>query len=225
MTALGLVTIGQAPRVDLIADVADELANVTYVEHGALDLLETQDIARLAPRPGERPLVSRLRDGTGVRIGATDIADHVDDAIRRCVDDSCGLILVLCTGRVEHGTADVPVIHAEELAHATMSRWVGGDTLGVLCPVPEQLPDLRDRWFQRLGRPVLAAAADPYSASVNEITTAGLALADAGADLIFLDCIGYTKEHQGALAAAGAPAYLARRLAVRGAVEALRTLA
>lgn len=225
MTSLGLVTIGQAPRVDLIADVADELANVTYVEHGALDRLDAHDIARLAPRPGQQALVSRLRDGTGVRISAEAITSHVDEAIKRCVEDGCGLVLVLCTGRIEHGSSDVPVIHAEELAHATMSRWAGEAILGVLCPVPEQLPDIHDRWMQRLGRPVLAAAADPYSASVNEITDAGRALADGGADLVFLDCIGYTKKHQASLAAAGTPAYLARRLAVRGAVEALRTLA
>lgn len=218
---LGLVTIGQAPRVDLIPDVADALDGVDWVEHGALDLLDAHQIVSLAPRHGERELVSRLRDGSSARLDASAIAEHLDAAIARCVADGCGAILVLCTGRVEHGAVPVPVMHAEELAHEKMAQLVGNGLLGVLCPVPEQLADIRARWSDRLGHPVVAAAVDPYTASADDLAAAGRGLAKAGVHEIFLDCIGYTEEHRSIVAHAGVAAHTARSLAVRGAVAAL----
>ncbi|MFE0591281.1 AroM family protein [Micromonospora echinospora] len=218
---LGLVTIGQAPRVDLVPDVETALSGVDWVEHGALDLLDADGIARLEPRGGERTLVSRLRDASRVRLGATSIAPALDDAIRRCVADRCATVLVLCTGRVEHGPAAVPVLHAEDLAHDLVAQLVGEGRLGVLCPVPEQLTDIRDRWEERLGRPVVAAAVDPYTAGPDEVAAAGREVAAAGADLVFLDCIGYTGQQRDILAAEGVRAETARHLAVAGAVAHL----
>lgn len=218
---LGLVTIGQAPRVDLIPDVEAALSGVDWVEHGALDLLDAEGIARLAPPGGERTLVSRLRDGSRVRLGATSIAPALDDAIRRCVADHCGAVLVLCTGRVEHGPASVPVLHAEDLAHDLMARLVGEGRLGVLCPVPEQLRDIRERWEGRLARSVIAAAVDPYTAALDEVAAAGRTVVAGGADVVFLDCIGYTGQQRDVLAAEGIRAETARHLAVTGAVGLL----
>ncbi|MEO3776545.1 AroM family protein [Micromonospora sp. B11E3] len=215
---LGLVTIGQAPRVDLIPDVEAALSGVDWVEHGALDLLDADGVARLAPRGGERTLVSRLRDGSRARLGATSIGPALDDAIRRCVADRCGAVLVLCTGRVEHGPASVPVLHAEDIAHDLMVRLVGAGRLGVLCPVPEQLPDIRQRWEERLGRSVVAAAVDPYTAGPDEVAAAGRRVAAGGADVVFLDCIGYTQAQRQVLAAEGVRAETARHLAVTGAL-------
>ncbi|PSK67298.1 hypothetical protein B0E53_00740 [Micromonospora sp. MH33] len=218
---LGLVTIGQAPRTDLIPDVETALSGVDWVEHGALDLLDADGIARLGPRGGERTLVSRLRDGSRVRLGATSIAPALDDALRRCVADRCGAVLVLCTGRVEHGPASVPVLHAEDLAHELMVGLVGEGRLGVLCPVPEQLTDIRERWEGRLGRSVVAAAVDPYTAGLDEVAAAGRSITADGADAVFLDCIGYTREQREVLAAEGIRAETARHLAVTGAVGLL----
>jgi protein AroM len=59
---LGLVTIGQAPRTDVLADLAPLLTGRTYVEHGALDDLDEHDAAAftvVAPGADETPLVSR----------------------------------------------------------------------------------------------------------------------------------------------------------------------
>src|SRR3954471_3448792 len=174
---LGLVTIGQAPRSDLIPDVADVLAGVEWVEHGALDPLSPEEIAGLAPQGEERGLVSRLRDGTSARLGAASIAGHLDRAIQDCASDGCGVVLVLCTGRVEHGAATVPVLHAENLAHAEMTRILGQGSLGVVCPLPAQLADIQARWSTRLGRPVSTACVDPYTALPAAHARAGQTLA------------------------------------------------
>lgn len=215
---LGLVTIGQAPRVDLTPDVADVLARVDWVEHGALDLLDATAIAALAPGDGEHELVSRLRDATSARLGTRSIAPHLDAAIARCADDGCAAVLVLCTGRVEHGAAVVPVLHAEQLAHEAMAGLVGQGRLGVLCPLPAQTADIQQRWSERLGRPVVAVAVDPYTAQEPEFAAAGERLAGQ-VDAVFLDCMGYTQRHAALVAAAGTPTHTARALAVGAAVD------
>jgi protein AroM len=208
--------------VDLIPDVAHELAGVDWVEHGALDLLAPPEIACLAPRDGDPELVSRLRDGTSARLGVSAIAEHLDGAIHRCILDGCGVVLVLCTGRVQHSPAPVPVLHAEELAHEQMARLVREGRLGVLCPMPGQLDDITARWAARLGRPIVAAAVDPYTATLDKIAAAGRAVAERGAEQVFLDCIGYTEQHRSAIEHSGPPTHTARSLAVRGAMTVLR---
>ncbi|WP_030105419.1 AroM family protein, partial [Actinoalloteichus caeruleus] len=46
---LGVVTIGQSPRVDLVPELLPRLGRVEVVERGALDDLGRAEIAALAP--------------------------------------------------------------------------------------------------------------------------------------------------------------------------------
>ena len=215
---LGLVTIGQAPRTDLIPDVADLLDGVDWVEHGALDLLDPGDIAELAPGPGEPVLVSRLRDGSSARLSRRRIGPLLDAAIERAASAGASRVVVLCTGRIDHGEGSVPVQHAEELAHTAMSTIIGAGTLGVLCPLPAQVADVAQRWGRRLERPVRVAAVDPYTATLDDVRQAATELVVQGADQVFLDCIGYTTAQANAAREAGAPAHTARALAVQAAL-------
>ena len=213
---LGLVTIGQVPRTDLTADVADLLAGVDWVEHGALDALDDGALQAIRPRPHEGTLISRLRDGSSVTIALERIGPLLDDALRACAQDGCTQVLVLCTGHLDHGPAPLPVAHAEELAHASMAGIADDRPLGVICPLPAQQADIAGRWATRLGRPVLVADADPYSTSSRRaVADAAAGLAAEGAQVLFLDCMGYTRAHaQAATDATGLAAYPARALAI-----------
>ena len=132
MTAtLGLVTIGQAPRVDLIPDVADTLAGIDIVEHGALNFLDPAEIAGLFPKPGTTPLVSRLRNGDSAVMGHHAVVPFVNDAIERCVLDGADALL-LCTGHFSGVKARVPLFFAELLSHLGTAAIVGDDILGVM---------------------------------------------------------------------------------------------
>lgn len=219
---LGLVTIGQAPRSDLIPDVRPLLARVEWVEHGALDLIEHEEIAALVPRPGETELVSRLRDGTGVRLAEERLRPHVSAALQRCVEDGCSAVLVLCTGRLGHASVGIPVLHSEELAHEAVAELVGDGSLAVVCPTADQVNDVRSRWTERLGRPVLVEPWDPYQAGSRDglVEMAGHLVA-AGADRLYLDCMGYTLADGVLAETAGRPVSVARAVAVSAAVSRL----
>lgn len=208
---LGLITIGQSPRPDLIADVTDLLAAVNWTERGALDGVDPAD---LVPTPGEDTLITRLRTGETVRVAAQRIGPLVTDAAASCAAAGCDRALLLCTGRVIVKAPPIPVLHAEQVAHQRVADHLGPRTLGVVCPLPEQQLDMATRWQRRLGRPVRFAVASPYSGTADDLAGAGQALAHEGAEVIVLDCMGYTREQARVVAdAAGVVTHAARVLA------------
>lgn len=209
---LGLVTIGQSPRPDLTADVADLLAGVDWVEHGGLDGVE--DVDALAPGPSEGTLITKVRSGATVHLATERTGPLVDAAVASCVADDCTEVLLLCTGHLSLSGSPVPITQAEGAAHTEMARCVAGGRLGVIHPLPAQGPEIEKRWQGRLGRPILTAAASPYDATPDRVVHAARALADAGAEALFLDCMGYTRAHARlASEAAGVWAEAARVLA------------
>ena len=79
---IGFVTIGQAPRTDVTADLAPLLgSDVAIVEAGALDKLD--DVSLVAPRDGEAVLASRMRDESGVVVSQAKVMPLVQQAIDR----------------------------------------------------------------------------------------------------------------------------------------------
>ena len=221
---LGLVTIGQAPRDDLLPDVAPLLAGVEFVEHGALDALDVDALAELAPEPGEAPLTSRLRGGGAVVMGHRALTGLLDDAVRRCESDGADATLLLCTGHFGEIAAERPLLAAEPLVQHGVLGLAGNRSVGVICPLPEQADDVRRRWEALLPGPVAVAAASPYTDSEDRLAAAAEALADA--ELLVLDCVGYTERMRAVVAAAaGRPVLLARAIAVHLAVELVHSLA
>lgn len=217
---LGLVTIGQSPRVDVLADLLPLLEGRDWVEHGALDPYDAEGVAAFGPAPGEPPLVSRMRDGARVRLGHAAIVPLVERAIAECAADGARAVLLMCSGHMPPLRSSVPVHLAESLAQTAIAREIGPDRLGVVLPVADQVDEAAARWTALLGTRPAAAAADPYTAPLDEIVDAGRRVAAAGADRIVLDCFGYGQEAADAIAAAtGVPTEAVRMIAAQAALE------
>lgn len=231
---LGLVTIGQAPRTDLTGDARPLLAGLRAVEHGALDHDRFDgpygDSTRreIAPTADEAPLISRLRDGTSVVLGHAALGQRIRDAVARCEEAGAGATLLLCTGNFPPIPAARPVLYAEPLVQQGVRAVVGGDPVGVVCPLPAQSDDVRDRWSHLLPGTVRAVPADPYAPdAADQVASAARALTDAGSRWLVLDCIGYTEAMRAAAVRACAaqrvpvpvPVLLARAVALRLAAE------
>lgn len=217
---LGLVTIGQSPRVDVLHDLAPLLAGRAWTEHGALDALDVAGVAALAPRPGEAPLVSRMRDGASVRLSHAAIVPLLEQAVAACVADGAAAILVMCSGHLPHLRAEVPVHPAEPLAHAVLETSLGSGLLGIISPHDDQIDDATRRWSGALGAPAIGAAADPYAAPFDEIVAAGERLAREGAEAIVLDCFGYGRDAAEAIqASTGVPTHAVRMVAAEAALR------
>jgi hypothetical protein len=66
---VGAITIGQSPRTDMVPELLEVLGpGVELLEGGALDGMSGAEIAAIAPRDGDQVLVTRLRDGSSVRL-------------------------------------------------------------------------------------------------------------------------------------------------------------
>ncbi|WP_144875169.1 AroM family protein [Microbacterium sp. 1.5R] len=217
---LALVTIGQSPRVDVLPDLLPALAGQRYAEYGALDEATAAELAAIAPRDGEVPLVSRMRDGSRVSMVHGRALPFIAAAVERAAADGAGAALLMCTGHFEPFETSIPVYAAEPLAQEAIAATVTG--FGVLNPVPEQVEESRGRWEARVGGRVPVAAADPYTASDRMLAAAARELAAAGATSIVLDCFGYSAAMAAVVhAATGLPVHLTRTIAARAALAAL----
>ena len=97
---LGTLTIGQAPRPDVVPSIDRHVpASVRQVHRGVLDGLSHAEIAaRYRPESGEPALVTRLHDGTVVELSRARMQDGVQHALAALEAEGCDVILLLCTG-------------------------------------------------------------------------------------------------------------------------------
>ncbi len=217
MLAVHFLTIGQSPRPDSVPEILSFLgvhaARIRVIEAGALDGLSRDEVRVGTPRPGEMPLVSRLRDGEEVILGERFVEQRIAALVDRVPEGDFAAIL--CTGpfsgiRERPGLLKAGPIFDEALRAACPQ----GGTVGMLLPEPRQEEDARRR-VPADSRSVIAVAS-PYS---DPEGVERLSEEFREADLIGLNCLGYS----GALARllerkTGKPVVLARR----ALAEALR---
>lgn len=189
---IGLITIGQSPRNDVTPMLKAMLGQaVQLVEKGALDDLAKDEVNRLAPRAGDYVLVTRLRDGTSVKVARRLIVPK----IQRCIEELEGLgvdlNVFLCTGEFPGLKAKKPLIMPEALI-TSLVRCVRGEKIGVVVPEKEQTSSAIRRW-KRVGVLVVVTNANPYS-DTEALEKAALLFAEENVDLTVLDCIGFTLE-------------------------------
>jgi protein AroM len=188
---LGLVTIGQAPRDDVVRSMFGAPAPGQMLEAGALDLLDRHEIAGLAPSVGDQPLVTRLRDGCEVVIGKKQVLPHLREAVQRLEVAGCGTICVLCTGEFPPLGREALIIYPDRLMTHLIEALLPAGTLGVLMPHVGQHDGMVAKWTTAT-RSTMTAVASPYSAP-DGIATEVRGLVEAGVQAIVLDCMGFDR--------------------------------
>ena len=84
---IGAVTIGQAPRVDIMPELTAILGpEVQVKEAGALDGLSKEEIAAFAPKAGDYVLVTRVADGSSVKVAEQYITPRIKERIQNFFD-------------------------------------------------------------------------------------------------------------------------------------------
>ena len=219
MGTLGVITIGQAPRRDMVPEMRTWLPADSLHERGALDGLDREAIALLAPTDGDESLTTLLVDGSSVVVGRAGLLDpiqaHIDNLERIGVD----VTLVVCTGEFPPFRHTKPLLMAERLLTLGVAAVVNDAPVGIICPLPEQEQDSRTKFADHLPGLVVASAT-PYADGTGGIEDAARRLAEGGAHVLVLDCMGYTQQHRRAASeASGLPVILARSVVGRLAAE------
>lgn len=218
LTKLGVVTIGQSPRVDMVPEMERHWPGITVLERGALDGWDAGAIAATPVREGDELLTSWLSDETSVVFGRDLVLPLIQQRIDELERDGVDATLLLCTGTFPSFTSQHRLFTASPLFIGGV-RALATDVIGVLCPLAKQEADSANKFAPS---PVIAASADPYSATEDDYRNVATGLADRGATTLVLDCMGYTEQHRSWVqSATGLPVVLARSIVSRLVGEAL----
>jgi protein AroM len=186
-SALGLITIGQSPRLDIRPTYEAVLGfAMPIIEAGALDGLEAAAVTTLTPTDDDVPLVTLANDRE-VRIGKRAITPLLQRAIDRTVAEGAQVIVVLCTGHFEGLHAPVPLIEPDRVLDGFMRALQPSGPLGVIMPDEGQEAMMRAKWR---GYDLSLAVESPYQPPTTWDTTI-IAFMDAGVHGIVLDCMGF----------------------------------
>lgn len=210
MTPLVVLTIGQAPRPDLVDELRSALGPDRWPEdaievRGALDGLGPDEIAAATPDDDADALHTRLRSGHDVVVSKAFVTARLAALIDELGDRPC---LVACTGRFDGLPSRPNLLFPSTVLDGLIDACLpAGSTLGVLVPLPEQIEPFTEA-RGRPDRPAVVAAVKPGGdpAAAAERLTAG------GVDLVVLDCFGYDQDLLGEV----------RRLTGRPVLSAVR---
>ncbi len=192
---VGLVTIGQSPRADVVPDMAEIIGpGVELREAGALDGLARAEIGALAPGPGDEILVTRLADATSVFVGKRHIVARVQRKIAELELAGVTLTALLCTGAFARLEASHPLLQPQQVLLGTLRamRWPG--RLGILTPSEPHVPQTEARWRADGFDPIVVPLSPYEEENPAAVARAAQTLRGAGAGLVVMDCIGFRRK-------------------------------
>jgi protein AroM len=211
---LGLVTIGQSPRDDIVSQMLPLLpAGLDIRQVGVLDGLTHQQIAELAPGLEDYVLHTRLRDDSAVTVSRERITSLLRDRLKQLQDEGANPVVLLCTGEFPGLQSDALLIEPNRLL-VNVVRGLRPQRAGVFVPLPSQIESAAEKW-RVLEAEVVFVAASPYGEQI-ELIRAVEELEGHLLDLVVMDCMGYTLAHRGVvIQATGRPVILASRVVAR----------
>lgn len=191
---LGLLTVGESPREDVEATLRALLGDRLAVVHaGALDGLDGSERAALAPGPGETPFETRLADGSAVIVAKERLLPLLLARIDRELA-GCRIVLLLCSGSFDGLRDHCPrLIEPKPILRAVVAAAAAGRVLGVIGPDTD-VPHMPGSWGAVAGG-LRCAAASPYGDD-RQLVAAAHEVVRQGADVVLLDCIGFSDRHR-----------------------------
>ena len=191
---IGAVTIGQAPRVDVTVDIMDIFnGKIELLQRGGLDGLTKEQIAEFKPEEGDYVLVSRLTDGTSMTFAERYILPRLQECINELEAEGVRLIMFFCTGDFPDSlTANVPLVYPCNIVNKVVPLLTKKSNIVTVTPSPLQVEQCEKKWSEYV-ETVKAIPASPYG-SWEDLKQAAETIKGMDADLVVLDCIGFTQE-------------------------------
>ncbi len=212
---IAAVTIGQSPRDDIVPEMQSFVPSAAWIQAGALDDASEELLARLAPAPGDFPLVTRLADGRAILVSEASVHGRLQPAGRR-VEQSADLVVLLCSGTFSL-SCRVPLLLPGRLLATTARAAANDRPVAVFTPEASQIAQQELRW-RSSGVNARVYFASPYHPT--DFRSLSARARDEGATLVVLDCLGYTRGMKDeVVAGARVPVLLVRSLVARVAAE------
>ena len=189
MKLIGNLRIGQTPRPDLLEELLGILGTgYQVIEAGGLDGLTMEEVNEIDLNPDDYILVTKMRDGTDVKITKKFIIPRMQVQLDRLEDQGVRLTLVTCTGLFPQFKSRGLVLTPSEVLKGVIEGSLKAGKLAVVYPVAEQMP-YADRDFCRDGVEVYADWVNPAMENDEKCLLGRLVREDP--DLVFLNCFGF----------------------------------
>lgn len=218
MARIGMVTVGQAPRDDLVPAMSELFSHPAEIlQAGVLDGLAEAEIRAFGPEPGEPGIAARLLDGTERLLSHAKIFPSV----QRCVDGvragGAEFVVILCGADWSGIRSDVLVVNPGRVFPALITALGSGRRLGVIKPSSGQIDGAR-RQFVECGIDAVVTAASPYTGTrrLEDVRGAAEELKAAKVSMVWMTCVGMDEPMRRVVGeVTGVPVVLARSLLAR----------
>ncbi|HJP11851.1 MAG: hypothetical protein CL877_01740 [Dehalococcoidales bacterium] len=241
---IGAITIGQAPRDDIMTVMTPHLPErLEVLQHGALDDLDGTAIAALRPdlskerEEGDKAqhsgssieydvLVSRMRDGSEAMMTHGGVVPLMQQKVDALEAADVELIVLLCGGDFPELHSNRIILHPGKLLRGAVESVAHGARLGIVMPSDVQVNaaqrDAAVRWgahevFVTHGSPYL-----PETDLDDEWQRVSADLAQHQVDLVFLNCMGMNEQMKSTIRqGTGKPVILLSSMLARTITELL----
>jgi protein AroM len=213
---IGMITIGQSPRIDLIPEMREVLGKeIEILEAGALDGFTLEEVKKFYPKGGDYILCTRMSDGTEVVIARRFILPRIQKCIDLLTDKGAEILLFLCTGKFPEFFSKRLFIESQKiLDHFILALHGENERMGLLIPLFDQIEQAKKK-YDRLKGEIVIQAASPY-AKKDEVARAAKELKKADPHVIVMHCMGYTQAMKRKVREiTGKPTLLARSIVAR----------
>ncbi len=209
---IGLITIGQSPRQDVVSDIVSILGpKIEIIERGALDGLSKKRIEVLHPEKNDFPLITRLMDGSPVVVGKRKIIPLIQKQISALDKLNVELMAFLCTDDFPGLKSQKILLLPYPILLSMVTSMMREGTLAVLAPLKEQKETVKRKW-QKTGLEIIIEIMNPYARRRDRAASPSPSqcspplgqsfkfeqvvknIQDHQVDLIVLDCIGYSSK-------------------------------
>ena len=189
MKKIGNLRIGQTPRPDLTEGLLDILGTgYEIIEAGGLDDHTIDQVNEIDLNPDHYILVTKMRDGTDVKITKKYIIPRMQVQLDKLEDQGVRLTLVTCTGKFPQFKSRGLVLTPSEVLKGVIEGSIKAGKIAVVYPVAEQMP-YADRDFGRDGVEVYTDYVNPDEEDDVKGLLERLVLEDP--DMVFLNCFGF----------------------------------
>jgi protein AroM len=220
---IGMISIGQSPRPDILSVFKESWGNQTeMIEIGALDGLNHEDVQQMAPSEGDAVLVVRMADGQQYIVGRKYLIPRIETCADTLIQKRhVTAMILLCTGDFRSFRYSVPLIIPQKIVDSTISALAGsGQMVGVMIPAEEQQKQMRRNLTCNGIVPVFASAS-PHLGKEG-IVEAASQLKRYNVDFIVMHCFGYTRQMRDIVKkATGKPVLLSNMLVAKVTGELL----
>jgi len=192
MYRIGMATIGQSPRDDLVPYMQQVFTKpVEILQKGCLDNLGPQEIASFGPDPGEVGIVARLRDGTSTLLSHAKVLPRMQTVVDELMEQGAEFVVVLCGADWTGIKSSRLVVNPGRVFPAVVSSLAIGRRLGIIKPSAGQVDKERERYAQ-MGIEAVVTSANPYggAARLESAREAANYLKSHDVDLVWMTCVG-----------------------------------